>query len=136
MDEVAFLQHDMAQDAVIRNIEIVGEASNNITKCDPDFAAQHDEIPWALIYAMRNRVSHAYHKVDLEIVWNMIQNDLPLLHQQVVDLLHELSKLRHSTSTVGINPARSPPCPSPCVPPCRSMPAPYRPAHGGPTHGA
>ena len=93
MDEVAFLQHDMAQDAVIRNIEIVGEASNNLTKRDPDFAAQHDEIPWAVMYAMRNRVSHAYHKVDLEIVWNMIQNDLPLLHQQIVDLLHELSNL-------------------------------------------
>ena len=95
MDEVAFLQHDMAQDALIRNIEIVGEASNNLTKCDPDFAAQHDDIPWAVIYAMRNRVLHAYHKVDLEIVWNMIQNDLPLLHQQIVALLQELSNLRH-----------------------------------------
>ncbi|MDL2354934.1 MAG: DUF86 domain-containing protein [Pseudomonadota bacterium] len=86
MDEVAFLQHEMAQDAVIRNIEIIGEASNNITRRDPNFAAQHDEIPWAVIYAMRNRVSHAYHKVDLEIVWNMIQNDLPQLHRQIVNL--------------------------------------------------
>ena len=94
MDEVAFLEYEMAQDAVIRNIEIVGEASNNITKCDPDFAARHDEIPWAVIYAMRNRVSHAYHKVDLEIVWNMLQNDLPLLHQQIINLLQELSSLR------------------------------------------
>ena len=91
LNEVAFLLNEMAQDAVIRNIEIIGEASNNITKCGPDFVKQHDEIPWAVIYAMRNRVSHAYHKVDLEIVWNMIQNDLPLLHQQVVTLLQELS---------------------------------------------
>lgn len=93
MDEVAFLQHEMAQDAVIRNIEIVGEASSNITKRDPDFAARHGEIPWAVMYAMRNRVSHAYHKVDLEIVWNMIQNDLPQLHRQIVTLMQSLSNL-------------------------------------------
>lgn len=90
MDEVAFLQNEMAQDAVIRNIEIIGEAANNVRKCDPDFADQYGNIPWAVIYAMRNRVSHAYHKVDLEIVWKTIQKDLPPMHQQVVDLLEDL----------------------------------------------
>lgn len=90
IEEVTFLQTEMVQDAVIRNIEIIGEASNNIMKCDPDFTAQHSEIPWVVIYAMRNRVTHAYHKVDMEIVWNMIQNDLPLLHQQIVTLLRNI----------------------------------------------
>jgi uncharacterized protein with HEPN domain len=91
MEEVVFLRNEMAQDAVIRNIEIIGEASNNVMRCSPDFAERHNEIPWQVIYAMRNRVSHAYHKVDIEIVWNMIQNDLPVLHQQIVNLLRKLS---------------------------------------------
>lgn len=45
MDEVAFLNSELVQDAVIRNIEIIGEASNNIQRVDPAFAAQHDAIP-------------------------------------------------------------------------------------------
>ena len=87
LDQASFLRNEMVQDAVIRNIEIIGEAANNITKCDPEFAREHDEIPWAVIYAMRNRVSHAYHKVDVEIVWKTIQDDLPSLHRQIVALL-------------------------------------------------
>ncbi len=83
MSDVAFLDNPMAQDAVIRNIEIIGEASNNIQRVDPEFAALHDYIPWQVMYTMRNRVSHGYDKVDLEIVWKTIQGDLPTLYQQV-----------------------------------------------------
>lgn len=90
MDEITFLQSEMVQDAVIRNIEIIGEAANNIRKCDPDFADQHSDIPWTVLYAMRNRVSHAYHKVDLEIVWKTIQKDLPPMYQQVIELIGRL----------------------------------------------
>jgi len=92
MDEIAFLQNEMVQDAVIRNIEILGEAANNIRKCDPNFADQHSEVPWAVIYAMRNRVSHAYHEVDLEIVWKTIRNDLPRMQQEMVKLLNQLDR--------------------------------------------
>ena len=56
MDEVAFLGSELVQDAVIRNIEIIGEASNNIQRVAPEFAAQHDEIPWLVMYTMRNRM--------------------------------------------------------------------------------
>lgn len=90
MDEASFLQSELVQDAVIRNIEIIGEAANSIKKCDPEFAEEHGEIPWTVIYAMRNRVSHAYHKVDLEIVWKTIQGDLPSMHRQVVALVRSL----------------------------------------------
>ena len=72
MDGLAFLNSELVQDAVIRNIEIIGEASNNIQRVDPAFAAQHDHIPWLVLYTMRNRVSHGYDKVDLEIVWKTI----------------------------------------------------------------
>lgn len=62
---------------MIRNIEIMGEAARNIEQRHPDFAEQHPDIPWADMYFMRNRVSHGYFTVDLEIVWKTIQNDLP-----------------------------------------------------------
>ena len=53
----------------------------------PEFAAQHGDIPWLVMYTMRNRVSHGYDKVDLEIVWKTVQRDLPALYRQVQALV-------------------------------------------------
>lgn len=86
IDEVGFLDNKMIQDAVLRNIEIVGEAARNIERDAPEFAAQHPEIPWTVIYTMRNRIAHGYFKVDLEIVWRTIQRDLPELAKAIGDL--------------------------------------------------
>lgn len=83
MDEMAFLANEMAQDAVVRNIEIIGEASHNIEDHYPEFAAAHPELPLAFAYQMRNAVAHGYFAVDLEIVWKTLQNDLPGLRRQV-----------------------------------------------------
>ena len=83
MDESAFLSSELVQDAVIRNIEIIGEASNSIQRVAPEFAVLHDDIPWLVMYTMRNRVSHGYDKVDLEIVWKTIQTDLPGLKEKI-----------------------------------------------------
>lgn len=83
MDECAFVGNEMVQDAVIRNIEIVGEASNNIEKHFPDFAARHPELPLAFAYQMRNAVAHGYSKVDLQIVWRTVQRELPRLFGQI-----------------------------------------------------
>lgn len=83
MSEVDFLSNHLVQDAVIRNIEIIGEAAKNIEQKYLDFAAQHASIPWGVMYAMRNRVSHGYFKVDFELVWKTVQNDLPILAQQI-----------------------------------------------------
>lgn len=83
IDEVAFLQQDMIQDAVIRNLEIIGEACHNIGVHYPDFAAQHPELPLAFAYQMRNAVAHGYFKVDQEIVWKTLRNDLTPLYEQV-----------------------------------------------------
>lgn len=86
MDEVGFLNSELVQDAVIRNIEIIGEASNNVQRVAPRFAALHDNIPWLVMYTMRNRVSHGYDKVDMEIVWKTVQSDLPGLCAQIQNL--------------------------------------------------
>jgi uncharacterized protein with HEPN domain len=88
-DEAGFLASEMVQDAVIRNIEIIGEAANNIQRVAPEFATQHHHVPWLVMYTMRNRVSHGYDKVDLEIIWNTIQGDLPILYRQVQALTAE-----------------------------------------------
>jgi uncharacterized protein with HEPN domain len=83
MDETGFLTSKLVQDAVIRNIEIIGEAANNILRASPAFAEQHDHIPWQVMYAMRNSLSHGYDKVDIEIIWKTIHADLPELHRLI-----------------------------------------------------
>ncbi len=72
--------------AVIRNLEVIGEACNNVTKNHPDFAAQHANVPWGFAYEMRNALAHGYFNVDLAIVWQTIQNDLPALKLKVLAL--------------------------------------------------
>ena len=83
LDEMAFLGNKLVQDAVIRNFEVIGEASNNIEKRFPEFVAAHPELPLASAYQMRNAVAHVYFKVDFEIVWKTIQNELPGLYSKV-----------------------------------------------------
>lgn len=90
LDELAFLQNEMAQDAVIRNFEIIGEASHNIESHYPAFAAAHPELPLAFAYQMRNAVAHGYFKVDLEIVWKTVTSDLSGLYAQVKQVLEDL----------------------------------------------
>lgn len=83
VDELGFLNSELIQDAVIRNIEIIGEAANNVQRVDPAFAEANGEIPWQVMYAMRNRLSHGYDKVDFEMVWKTICKDLPELYKLV-----------------------------------------------------
>ena len=83
MDEITFLSNTLVQDAVIRNFEIIGEASNNIEKRFPEFVASHPELPLTSAYQMRNAVAHGYFKVDFEIIWNTIHRELPSLHAQI-----------------------------------------------------
>jgi uncharacterized protein with HEPN domain len=84
IDEPSFAANQLVQDAVVRNLAIIGEASHNIEKHCPDFAMAHPELPLAFAYQMRNAVAHAYFKVDLEIVWKTIRRDLPGLRAQVM----------------------------------------------------
>jgi uncharacterized protein with HEPN domain len=83
MDQGMFLNNQLVQDGVIRNLEIIGEASHNIEVHHPEFAAAHPELPLAFAYQMRNAVAHGYFKVDLEIVWRTIHRDLPHLHARI-----------------------------------------------------
>jgi uncharacterized protein with HEPN domain len=86
-DLAGFIADRKTQDAVIRNLEVIGEACNNVAKNHPSFTAQHATVPWGFAYEMRNALAHGYFNVDLPIVWQTIENDLPALKAQVAALV-------------------------------------------------
>jgi len=79
----AFEADTRTQDAVLHSLLIIGEAANKIRTTDPQFAVDHPEIHWDLIYGMRNRIVHGYFEVDLAVVWRTVQRDLPALRLRV-----------------------------------------------------
>lgn len=83
----AFAEAPLYQDAVLRNMEIIGEAATKIHKAAPDFTARHPEIPWVKMREMRNLLIHEYFFVNLEIVWSTVKNDLPPLQEQIQAVL-------------------------------------------------
>jgi uncharacterized protein with HEPN domain len=90
MSEEAFLQSPITQDAVIRNLEIIGKACHNVLRHHPTFAATHADIPWRSPYEMRNALAHGYFSVDLVSTWATILNDLPDLASRIQLLLSAL----------------------------------------------
>lgn len=87
LDEQAFLDAAIVQDAVIRNLEVIGEASRNVERADPSFAHSHPELPLKLAVDMRNALAHGYFKIDMQIVWKTIQQNLPGLQTLVRRML-------------------------------------------------
>ncbi|MBV5295273.1 MAG: DUF86 domain-containing protein [Curvibacter lanceolatus] len=90
LDAKAFTNEKLVQDAVIRNLEVIGEAGNNIEKHHPGFAAAHPELPLSIAYDMRNALAHGYFKVDLAVVWQTIQSDLPELKVRITRAREDL----------------------------------------------
>jgi uncharacterized protein with HEPN domain len=91
MDSAAFEQDTRTQDAVIRALQILGEAANKARVADPALQSRAPEIPWDVMYGMRNRIVHDYFEVDLDVVWQTIQRDLPVLRPQIVQLLTRIA---------------------------------------------
>ena len=74
MERAAFLVDEKTIDAVVRNVEIIGEASKQV----PDeFKALHPALPWAQMAGLRNRIVHDYAGIDLELIWEIVQHSLP-----------------------------------------------------------
>lgn len=86
-----YLRNELVQDAVIRNLEVIGEACRNIQRDHPDFASQHPELPLSVAYEMRNALAHGYFQIDQAIVWTTVQRDLPNLKVLVGTLRDQLS---------------------------------------------
>ncbi|QKY70682.1 DUF86 domain-containing protein [Lentibacillus sp. CBA3610] len=83
--ESDFFSSKLIQDAVIRNLEIVGEATKRISQ---DFRKQHPQLPWREMAGLRDILIHNYFGVDNGIVWNVIEKEIPTLKEQITDLLN------------------------------------------------
>ena len=81
------VKDDMMYYAVVKNIEIIGEAANLLTN---EFKSEHPDTQWKLITGMRNYIVHEYYQVDNTVIWDVIQNDLPYLEAQIKEYLKNL----------------------------------------------
>lgn len=75
-----FLASQLVRDAVMRNLQIIGEAVKRLT---PALKAGHPDLPWREMAGLRDRVVHDYFGIDYEIVWNVIAEELPILILQI-----------------------------------------------------
>lgn len=90
LDKERFIQDTKPQDIAVHNIEVIGEASNNIIKHYPKFAAAHPELKLKQAYDMRNRLIHGYFDIGMEEVWDATRQDIPILQKQVQDIIQTL----------------------------------------------
>lgn len=82
----AFLKDTKTQDAVIRNLEIIGEATKNLSK---DLRERHPHIPWKGMAGVRDRLIHHYFGVNLDIVWQIVTDELPEVASELKSILGE-----------------------------------------------
>ena len=84
MDFETFSRDEKTMDAVVRNFEVIGEASNHLPN---EFKKLHTNIDWKRIIGFRNRIIHEYFGIDRSIVWNITQNYLPDMLKEMKTLL-------------------------------------------------
>lgn len=78
------MENEMTRDAILRNIQIIGEASKHIPR---DLIASHPEVDWSGIAGVRDIITHRYFRVDWHLLWTSIQEELPVLKQQIGPLV-------------------------------------------------
>ena len=83
MSNEEFLQNHLVQDAVMRQLEIIGEASNKISD---EFQGKNKQVPWKDITGMRNKLIHDYMGVDLDAVWDTVVKDIPDLKMLIMKI--------------------------------------------------
>lgn len=76
LEQATFVANDLAYDATLRNLELIGEAA---TRIPDDVRTAHPNIPWRMMIATRNRLIHAYLGIDNDIVWSIIRDEIPKL---------------------------------------------------------
>jgi len=81
-----FLQDATLKRAFVRSIEIVGEASKKVPVA---FRAQYPEFNWKAIAGMRDRLIHGYFGIDYDIVWDVVENKVPVLRKQIQEILQQ-----------------------------------------------
>ncbi|MGM0553952.1 MAG: HepT-like ribonuclease domain-containing protein [Pseudomonadota bacterium] len=84
LDRVSFARNELVYDAVLRNLELIGEAAGHVPV---EIREAHPHIPWRMIVATRNRLIHAYLGIDSDTIWNLVEEHLP-------DLVHGLERMQ------------------------------------------
>ena len=87
MEKEDFISSNLVQDGTIRQIEIIGEATKNLSK---DFREKYSQVPWSDIAGMRDRLIHHYFGVNLKDVWYTVKVDIPALKNEILDILDVL----------------------------------------------
>lgn len=87
LDEDSFADDDQVQDAVLRRIQIIGEAVKNLPE---ELRAAHPHVPWRRIAGTRDKVVHDYFGIDLELVWTVVESQLPGLAVEIRAILASL----------------------------------------------
>ena len=82
----AFSDDQKSVDAVARNLEIIGEAANRLPV---EFKEKYSEIEWYKVVGLRHRIVHEYFGIDLEIIWQILQKDLPELKRKILEIVSE-----------------------------------------------
>ncbi len=86
MDFIGFKRDYKTVDAVIRNFEIIGEASKKLPQ---EIKSKYPQIPWQEMYYLRNKVSHEYHGIDYKIIWDVASIYLPENKNQMVEIIRK-----------------------------------------------
>ena len=84
--KTAFEQQELIQTWIIYHLQIIGEASRATSQ---EFKAKYTEIPWRDTGDLRNLVIHEYFRINLDIIWDIVENDIPPLKQQIESILKE-----------------------------------------------
>lgn len=84
ISEEKFLKDKLRQSAVVREIEIIGEATKNLPE---EFTKKYTNIPWKDIAGMRDKIIHHYFGLDLEEIWKVIKEDIPKLKDEINEIL-------------------------------------------------
>ena len=82
-----FVSSRLVQDGVVRQLEIIGEATKHLS---PELREKYPKTPWEDIAGMRDKLIHHYFGVDLEVVWDTVEKDLPALKKNVKKILGEI----------------------------------------------
>jgi uncharacterized protein with HEPN domain len=85
-----FFQDAMVQDAVLRNLEVIGEAAKRL---DDSYREAHPQIPWRALAGLRDVLIHQYESVELDRVWAIVEGELPGLREAIAALLPPLEQL-------------------------------------------